>query len=84
MLIISTLGTVIFIILNARRLKLSRGYLFSNVVKIMLFISDAQYYILVKLWRTAGNIHLFKITGKLTPHHIKLKKIYIMGCHRNR
>ena len=40
----------------------------------MLFISDAQYYVPVKLCRTAGSIHLFKITGKLTPEHIKLKR----------
>ena len=39
----------------------------------MLFISDAQYYVQVKLCRTAGSIYLFKITGKLTPEHIKLK-----------
>ena len=40
----------------------------------MLFISDAQYYVPVKLSRTAGSIHLFKITGKLTPEHVKLKR----------
>ena len=40
----------------------------------MLFISDAQYYIPVKLCRTAGSIHLFKIMGKLTPEHVKLKR----------
>ena len=32
---------VIFIIINARKLKLFRGYLFLIAVKIMLFISDA-------------------------------------------
>ena len=41
----------------------------------MLFISDAQNYILVKLCRTVGNIHLLKITGKFIPEHVKLKKI---------
>ena len=30
----------------------------------------AQYYVLVKICRTAGSIHLFKITGKLIPEHI--------------
>ena len=39
---LSILGIVIFIILNARKLKLFRGHLFSNTVKIMLVISDAQ------------------------------------------
>ena len=73
-LIISILGNVIFIILNARKLKLFRGHLFSNAVKIKEFISHAQYYIPVKLCRTAGSIHLLKITGKLIPEHITLKR----------
>ena len=42
MLSISILGIVVFIIPNARKLKLFRGHLCSNAVKIMLFISDAQ------------------------------------------
>ena len=48
--------------------------MFLNAVKIMLFISDAQYYIPVKICRTAGSTHLFKITGKLIPEHIELKR----------
>ena len=64
----------IFIILNNRKVKLLRRHLFSNTVKIMLFISDAQYYVPVKLCRTTGSIHLFKITGKFTFEHIKLKR----------
>ena len=71
---VSSLGIIIFIFLNARKLKLFTGHLFSNAVKIMLFILDAQYYVPVKLCRTAGSIHLFKITGKLTPKCIKLKR----------
>ena len=35
-------------------------HLFSNAVKIMLFISDTQYYVPVQMCRTAGGIHLFK------------------------
>ena len=74
MLSISILGIVIFIIKNARNLKLFRGHLFSNTVEIILFISDAQYYVPVKMCRTAGSIHLFKSTGKLIPEHVKLKR----------
>ena len=43
----------------------------------MLFISDVQYYVLVKLCKTAGGIHLFKIMGKLTPDKVKLNKHFI-------
>ena len=70
MLGLMALGIIIFIILNARKLKLLRGHLFSKAFKIMLFISDAPYYIPVKLCRTVGSIHLFKITGKLSPEHV--------------
>ena len=62
MLSLSILCTVFFIIINNRKLKLFRGHLFSNKAKIMLFISDAWYYVPVKLCRTAGSMHLFQIT----------------------
>ena len=52
----------IFVILNSRKLKLLQGHLFSDAVKIMLFISDTQYYVPLKLCRMAENTHLFKIT----------------------
>ena len=70
------IGLVVFMILQARRIKLCRGQLFSNIVKIMLFISDVQYSIPVKLSRTAGSIHLFKITGRLTIDKVSLNKHY--------
>ena len=69
MLSLSILGLVLFVILKSRKLKLFRGHLLSNAVKIMLFISDTQYYVPIKLCScgVAGTIHLFKIMGMLTP-----------------
>ena len=49
--------------------------MFSNAVKIMIFTSDVQNYIPIKLCKTTDSIHLFKITGMLTPENIKLNKI---------
>ena len=37
-------------------------------------MSDAWYYVPIKLCRTAGSIHLFKITGMLTAENVKLKR----------
>ena len=51
--------------------------MFSNAVKIMIFISDVQNYIPIKLCKTAGSIHLFKIAGTLKAENIKLNKKYI-------
>ena len=73
MLSLSILSIVTSIILKLRNLKLFRGHLFSNTIKIMLFISDAQYYVPIKLCRTVESIHLFKITVMLTPVNVKLK-----------
>ena len=74
---ISIIRLVICGILQVRRIKLCRGQLLSNAAKVMLFISDIQYYVPIKLCKTAGSIHLFKITGILTPEKVKLNKHYI-------
>ena len=68
-----SLGLALFVILKSQRLKLCRGHLFSNAIKIMLFIMDAQCHVPSKLCRMAGSIHLFKITGTLTLENVKLK-----------
>ena len=43
----------------------------------MLFISDVQNYVPIKLCKTADSIHLFKIKGTLKPENIKLNKNYL-------
>ena len=40
----------------------------------MIFISDVQYYVPIKLCKTAGSIHLFRIIGTLKSENIKLNK----------
>ena len=46
----------------------------------MIFISDVKNYVPVKLCKTAGSIHLFKISGMLKAENIKLNKI-TYGIH---
>ena len=43
----------------------------------MMFISDVQNYVPIKLYKTAGSIHFFKIRGMLNPKNIKLNKNYV-------
>ena len=43
----------------------------------MIFISDVQNYEPLKLHKTAGSIHLFKIIGTLEAKNIKLNKNYL-------
>ena len=64
-------------ILHYRKANFCKGHKFSNVVKIMIFISDVQNYTPIKLCKTAGSTHLFKIIGMLKVKNIKLNKKYI-------
>ena len=76
-LVLTILGLVMVAILHYGKSKFCRGHTFSNTVKIMIFVSDVQIYIPIKLSKTAGSIHLFKITGMLKAENIKLNKTYI-------
>ena len=51
-----------------------RKYRYSNTIKIMLFISDIKLYVPIKLCKTSGSIHLFKLTGSINKENIKLYK----------
>ena len=46
-------------------------------MKVVLFISDVQNYIPIKLCKTSVSIHLFKIKGTLKPADIKLNRNYL-------
>ena len=74
---LTLLSMMIVVLLHYRRSTFCRGYRFSNVVKIVLFISDVQHYIPVKLTKTSGSPHLFKLTGTLNSEDIKLNKNYL-------
>ena len=75
-IILTILSLIIVTFLNYRKSSFCKGYKFSNAVKIM-FISDVQNYVPIKLCKTAGIIHLFKIRGTLKPENIKLNKNYL-------
>ena len=83
-LALTLLGLVMVAIFHYRKLNLYRGCMFSNAVKIMIFISDVQYYVSIKLCKPARSIHLFKIMGMLKPENIKLNKKVYLGYLRNR
>ena len=76
-IILTILSLIIVTFLHYKKSRFCKGYRFSNVVKIMMFISDMQNYVPIKLCKTAGSIHLFKIRGTLKPENIKLNKKYL-------
>ena len=71
---LTLLSMAIVILLHYRKSKFCRGHRFSNIVKLVLFISDVQHYIPIRLCKTSGSLHLFKITGILTSEDIRLNK----------
>ena len=74
---LTLLSMVIVILVHYRKSKFCRGHRFSNIVKIVLFISDVQHYIAIRLCKTSGSLHLFKITGTLISEDIRLNKNYL-------
>ena len=79
-IILTILSLIIVTFLHYRKSRFCKGHRFSNAVKIMIFISDVQNYVPIKLCKTAGSIHLFKIIGMLKAENIKLHEI-IYGIH---
>ena len=64
-IILTTLSLIIVTFLHYRKSNFCKGHTFSNTVKTTMFISDVQNYVPIKLCKTAGSIHLFKIVGTL-------------------
>ena len=74
---LTILSLIIVTFLRYRKSRFCKGQRFSNAVKTMLFISYVQNYVPIKLYKTAGSIHLFKIRGTLKPEDVKLNKDYL-------
>ena len=49
----------------------------SQTLLKVLFISDVQNYVPIKLCKTSDSIHSFKIKGTLKPRDIKLNRNYL-------
>ena len=54
------------------RMPMCRKYRYSKTIKIMLFISDIKLYVPIKLCKTSGSIHLFKLIGSIIKENITL------------
>ena len=75
--ILMILNLVIVVLLLLRKIKKNIffwGQPFSNMVKIKLFLAETKSYVLLNLNQLAGNMHLFKLIGKLSPDNVILKK----------
>ena len=68
------LGIIFLIIERAHRMPIFRKHQYSNTIKVLIFISDIKSYVPIKLCKTTGSIHLFKLRGRLQNEDIMLHR----------
>ena len=77
-LVIINLAIVILMALaKLRKSRIFKGRLFSNTIKVKLFVGDNQCYIPLHLKKMTGSVHLFKLHGMLIKENLTLKKNWI-------
>ena len=77
LLLIMLLGIIYLVMCKVRKSCLFKGHLFSNITKIVLFISNVTTYIPIKLNSIARSISLFKLRGRLTIENVRFKRNWI-------
>ena len=53
------------IIEKVHKMPIFRKHQYFNTIKVLIFISNIKYYVPIKLCKTTGSIHLFKLMGSL-------------------
>ena len=56
------------------KMPIFRKYQYSNTIKTMMFFSNIKSYVPIKLCKTSGNIHLFKLMGSIKREDITLHR----------
>ena len=68
------LGVMFLTIEKVHKMPIFRKYQYSNTIKIMIFISNIKSYVPIKLCKTSGSIHLFKLMGSLQREDVNLHR----------
>ena len=68
------LGIIFLIIEKAHKMPIFRKHQYSNTIKVLVFISNIKSYVPIKLCKTTGSIHLFKLMGNLQMEDIRLHR----------
>ena len=76
------IGLTIYVLLVTHKCTIFKRRLYSNTVTVMLFFSDIKQYVLVRLCKTMGSIHLFQIYRQLTTDQITLERKYLWDIIR--
>ena len=59
------MGIIFLTIEKMYKMPIFRKYQYSNTIKIMMFFSNIKSYAPIKLCKTSGSIHLFKLMGSI-------------------
>ena len=68
------LGIMFLFIEKVHKMPIFWKHQYSNTIKILVFISNIKSYVPVKLCKTTGSIHLFKLSGSLHREEIRLHR----------
>ena len=68
---------ILLVLIKIKKSRVFQGHLFTNIIKVNLFVADTQSYVPLELNRIARNVHLFKLTGTLLTENFTLKKNWI-------
>ena len=74
MFIFDIIGHFVLTIEKVYKMPIFRKFQYSNAIKIMIFISNIKSYVLNKLCKTSGSIHLFKLMGSLQREDVNLHR----------
>ena len=77
LLIINLAVVTIMAIAKFRKSRIFKGKLFSNSIKVMLFIADNHCYIPLHLKKLEGSVHLLKCHGILMKENLIFRKKWI-------
>ena len=77
LMILNLVIVVSLLLREIRKCVFFQGQLFSNMVKIKLFLADTKSYVSLDPKKIAGNTHFFKLTGELSLDNITLRKNWI-------
>ena len=66
------MGVMFLTIEKIYKMPIFRKYQYSNTIKIMMFFSNIKSYVPIKLCKTSGSIHLFKLMGSIKREDVIL------------
>ena len=68
------MGIMFLTIEKIYKMLIFQKYQYSNTIKIMIFFSNIKSYVSIKLCKTSGSIHLFKLTGSPNRENVTIHR----------